>query len=326
MPIGRALLQSSNAFVQSIPSMLRWAAGDPSEYLAARRFPEPLPGANHPYRFFRAAHGAVVAASLGDRSLAEAWRREMEASIGSPTDSRDGALAVAVLACCKVLDHDEEAARSLIAGHLARHPLTDARGEAHLRHNLAIAYVTNESVRQRWDDADARPIARSSQDDRSPPARRPNRPARPPRRARFAVDGRDDVAARLDRRARGARYRRRLFGRQRPPSRGRDVAASADPPRARMARRSRRCHLSRRGGGARRRPPGPRPKRRSSSTFSARCGCARVISRSRAPSCDAAGCAHCSPSSCSAALCVASGSATCFGPISLRRRRPGTFA
>jgi LuxR family maltose regulon positive regulatory protein len=174
VPIGRALLQSSNAFVRSIPSMLRWAAGDPSEYLAARRFPEPLPGANHPYRFFRAAHGAVVAASLGDRALAEAWRREMEASIGSPTDSRDGALAVAVLACCKVLDHEEAAAKSLIAGHLARHPLTDARGEAHLRHNLAIAYVTNERVRQRWDDADlgpaharARTIARQLVDARA---------------------------------------------------------------------------------------------------------------------------------------------------------------
>ena len=44
--IGRSLRQSSNVLVQSIPSMLRWAAGDPSEYLvAAPRAPSrgPLP-------------------------------------------------------------------------------------------------------------------------------------------------------------------------------------------------------------------------------------------------------------------------------------------
>ena len=125
--IGRSLRQSSNVLVQSIPSMLRWAAGDPSEYLvAAPRAPQPGPVANHPYRFFRAAHGAVVAASLGDRSLADGWRREMEASIGSATHSRDSSLAVAVQACCKILDHDEDAVKSLIASHLVRHPLTDA--------------------------------------------------------------------------------------------------------------------------------------------------------------------------------------------------------
>ncbi len=152
--IGRSLRQSSNVIVQSIPSMLRWAAGDPSEYLvAAPRAPKPGPVANHPYRFFRAAHGAVVAASLGDRSLADGWRQEMEASIGSATDSRDSSLAVAVQACCKILDHDEDAVKSLIAGHLARHPLTDARGEAHLRNNLAIAYVASDTVREYWDDA-----------------------------------------------------------------------------------------------------------------------------------------------------------------------------
>ena len=154
VPIGRTLLQSANVYVQSIPSMLRWAAGDPAEYLAAApRVPEPLPGTNHPYRFFRAAHGTIVASALGERALADAWRAEMEASIGDPMDSRDGALAVNALASCRILDHDDEAATDLIADHLARHPLGDARGEAHLRHNLAIAYVTSDEARQHWDAA-----------------------------------------------------------------------------------------------------------------------------------------------------------------------------
>jgi LuxR family transcriptional regulator, maltose regulon positive regulatory protein len=154
VPIGSTLLQSANVYVQSIPSMLRWAAGDPAEYLAAApHAPEPSPGANHPYRFFRAAHGTVVASALGERVLADTWRAEMEASIGDPTDSRDGALAVNALASCRILDHDDEAATDLIADHLARHPLGDARGEAHLRHNLAIAYVTSDEARDHWDAA-----------------------------------------------------------------------------------------------------------------------------------------------------------------------------
>ena len=167
VPIGRSLLKSSNAFVRSIPSMLRWAAGDPSDYLAAPPLLEPLPDVNHPYRFFRAAHGAVAAASLGDRALADAFRLEIEGTIGSTRDARDSALAMAAVACCRILDHDEGAARSAIADHLARHPLADARGEAHLRHNLAIAYLCSDSLRQHWDGAtlgpahgEARAVAR----------------------------------------------------------------------------------------------------------------------------------------------------------------------
>ena len=145
VPIGRSLLQSSNAFVQSIPSMLRWAAGDPSEYLAAPRSPEPLPDANHPYRFFRAAHGAVVAASLGDRSLADSWRREMEATIGSARRARQRPRGRGSWPAARSSITTRRPRGRSIAGHLARHPLTDARGEAHLRHNLAIAYVSSES-------------------------------------------------------------------------------------------------------------------------------------------------------------------------------------
>jgi DNA-binding SARP family transcriptional activator len=158
VPIGRSLVDSSNVFVRSIPSMLRWAAGDPSEYLAARRATVPLPKVDHSSRFWRAAHGTVVAASLGDRALANAFRLEIEQTMGRSRDARDSALAAAALGCSKILEHDEAAARSAIADHLARHPLADRRGEAHLRHNLAIGYVGCNAVRQRWDAAALGPM------------------------------------------------------------------------------------------------------------------------------------------------------------------------
>ena len=162
VPIGRSLLESSNIVVRSIPSMLRWAAGDPAEYLAARRATAPLPKAEPSYTFWRAAHGAVVAASLGNRALADAFRVEVEQTVDLQ-DARS-ALAAAAMACCKILDHDEAAATSLIAEHLARHPLTDTRGDAHLRHNLAIAYVSCTAVRQHWDSADLGPTHRRTRD------------------------------------------------------------------------------------------------------------------------------------------------------------------
>jgi DNA-binding SARP family transcriptional activator len=156
VPIGRSLLESSNPFVRSIPSLLRWSAGDPSEYLAVRRDGGPLPTVDRAYRFWRAAHGATVAASLGDRPAADAFRREIEQTM----DTRDprSALSASALACCKVLDHDDEGAASVIAQHLARHPLADRHGEVHLRHNFAVAYIASPLVRERWDAAPLGPM------------------------------------------------------------------------------------------------------------------------------------------------------------------------
>ena len=147
---GELLLESPNDFVRSIPSMLRWSAGDPTPYLGMRRAPEPPPEVGHQYRFFRAAHIAVVAASFGERALAGAMRAEIEA-MGPPTDARDSALAAAALASCQVLDHDEPGVRATFAEHLDLYPLTDARGDAHLRHNLALVYIADERARRRWD-------------------------------------------------------------------------------------------------------------------------------------------------------------------------------
>ena len=126
IPIGRSLLESPHAYVRSIPSMLRWLAGDPSDYLALPLSVEP-PLGDHLFRFVAVAHCAGVAASLGDRALADLVRPEVDATIGQPLDARDSAIAATAVACCKILDHDEEAATSAIADHLARHPLARRR-------------------------------------------------------------------------------------------------------------------------------------------------------------------------------------------------------
>ncbi len=78
VPIARSLVESPHAYVRSIPSMLRWLAGDPSVYLTAPVSIEPLLDASA-YRLVSAAHAMGVAASLGDRVLAEAVRPEIEA-------------------------------------------------------------------------------------------------------------------------------------------------------------------------------------------------------------------------------------------------------
>jgi LuxR family transcriptional regulator, maltose regulon positive regulatory protein len=158
IPIARPLLESPHAYVRSIPSLTRWLAGDPSDYLAVPLAIEPLLEDNHLYRFVAAAHVAGVAASLGDRRLADVVRPDFEAMIGTPLDARDSAIAATALACCKILDHDESAATAAIADHLGRHPLSDAPSEARLRRHLAIAYVCSDVARRYWDAADLGPM------------------------------------------------------------------------------------------------------------------------------------------------------------------------
>ncbi len=150
--VAQPLRRSSNRFVQAIPSLLRWASGDPFEYLAASPIDPPAPLAT-PHRLQASAHLAVVAASLGDRRLSAATTSEIESATIGCSDARDDALAATALAAGRLLDHDEPGARSLLAQHLVRHPSADARIDAHLRHNLALGYVLNDELRCRWEDA-----------------------------------------------------------------------------------------------------------------------------------------------------------------------------
>ena len=87
-------------------------------------------------------------------------RRDIEETFGRSLDAKDSAIAATAFACCRILEHDEAAATSAIAEHVARYPLADAQGEARLRRNLAIAYVCNEVAREFWDEADLGPMHR----------------------------------------------------------------------------------------------------------------------------------------------------------------------
>ncbi len=201
---------------------------------------EPLPDDQPRTASSRAAHGAVVAASLGDRALADTVRPEIEATTGDPQNARDSAIAAAALACCKILDHDEAAATSAIADHLARHPLTDARGEAHLRRNLAIAYVASD---RRAPSTGMPPSSARCTDE---PGRWPASSSRPGRAASIAdtelgspstvvtslpLAWSVELAVRAS--AAGCPDGSSLL----PNARG--VAAGADPPRGRVAGRPR---------------------------------------------------------------------------------------
>ena len=158
--IARPLWESPHGYVRAIPSMLRWLAGDPSDYLATPLSLEAMLDGNQIYRYVSAAHAAGVAASLGDRALADEVRADIEATIGASLDARDSAIAAVAVACCRILDHDEAAATAAIDGHLLRHSLAEAPGEARLRRSPAIAYVCNDDVRRAWDAVELGPVHR----------------------------------------------------------------------------------------------------------------------------------------------------------------------
>ncbi len=151
VPIGRSLRESSNVFVRSIPSMLRWAAGDPSEYLAAaarrNRFPLSIAptasGVPPTARSSRRRSVIVRSPTPSAERSRPTIGRPIRATAPSPRPS----------ACCKILDHDEDGRH--VADRRAPRPSPTGRrrGEAHLRHNLAIAYIASATVREHWDDA-----------------------------------------------------------------------------------------------------------------------------------------------------------------------------
>ena len=153
VPIASSLLESPHTYVRSLPQVIRWLAGDPSEYLSAPPVVALASDANHRDRFVRAAHGMVVAASLGDINLAKLMRRELERTIGDITDARDSAIAAGATACIEVLRHDEPAARAAIAAHIDAYPTMHTLGEVHLRRIMAIAYVCDSRAGDWWDDA-----------------------------------------------------------------------------------------------------------------------------------------------------------------------------
>ena len=158
--VARRLAGSDHPYVRSMPDMFTWMAGDPSTYLVTPPSPDLLLDVNHRDRIGLAAHHAVVAASLGDRVLADAARREIERRRTDRTDVRDHIAVAVARACLAVADHDDDRATDEIEGHLQRFPLDDALGALHLRRHPAVPYVVSAAVRGRWDATDLGPSQR----------------------------------------------------------------------------------------------------------------------------------------------------------------------
>ena len=94
-----------------------------------------------------------MAASLGDRSTVEALRPVIEkVGAGSP-DARDQAMIAFATAVRQVLEHDDAAARQTISEYADAHDEGDGLAELHIRRVLAVAYVSDERIRARWQHA-----------------------------------------------------------------------------------------------------------------------------------------------------------------------------
>jgi LuxR family maltose regulon positive regulatory protein len=147
------LAESPHPYVRTMPDTLRWTAGDPNGYLSARPSIAALEHLTERDRFMHTTHCMAVAGSLGDVRLANTMDRELRRCPGNPADPRDSAIAAGARAVSAIIGHDDGLARSLVADHLDRWPLSNRLGEMHLRRFLAVAYVCDERARRHWDGA-----------------------------------------------------------------------------------------------------------------------------------------------------------------------------
>jgi len=152
-----SLTDSPDPHVRTMPSYLRWQAGDPSEFAIHPARLHSSGSINDRDRFAGAAEVAAISSSLGDRDLAHAARHQVAAYLEDCNEPRDSAVGSGAIACTHVLDHDEPAARGSIAAHLARFPIGNRPGMLHLRRHFAVGYALSEPLRQHWDALDLGP-------------------------------------------------------------------------------------------------------------------------------------------------------------------------
>ena len=165
-----SLLDSPSPYVRTIPAHARWLAGDPTAFVGGRLAVDPGPGTNERYHLYHATFGTAVAASLGDRNTIEALRPVIEKFAAGAQDARDHAMTAFATAVRHVADHDDEAARRTIAEYADIYDEQNGLAELHMRRILAVAYVSDERIRARWQRRVARAVAAT-------PACRRRRPA-----------------------------------------------------------------------------------------------------------------------------------------------------
>ena len=209
VPIAAPMLDSPSAYVRTLHPKVRWLAGDPAGFPGGHFDVDVPPGTNERYRLYHALYGMAVATSFGDRPTIEALERAWS-SESATIDVRDDtmlAFAVAVASRRRPRrgDGDRRDRRAR-----RRSSRGDRVADGRLRRLLAVAYVCDERVRERWRHVELGPsLARQRDvaDDllaaRAGDARRRITVLAP------AAVGVDDAAAGVVGRARRPRRRRR---------------------------------------------------------------------------------------------------------------------
>ena len=147
------LADSADPHVRDRPAHVRWQAGDPWEFAVRPPSLDDSASINDRDRFMYAAEVAAVCSSLGDRDGARAAIEKVVHYDGRHSDARHSAITACAIACRRVLEHDETAARQAIDAHLDAHPIDDRLGTLHLGRHLAVGYVLVPGLRQHWDAA-----------------------------------------------------------------------------------------------------------------------------------------------------------------------------
>jgi DNA-binding SARP family transcriptional activator len=161
VPIADRLVASHSDYVRTIPPTIRWLAGDPSGFPGGHVDPDVPPGTNDRYRLYHASYAMAVAASFGDRDTVAAVRPVLESA--SALDVRDRVLFAVAIAVGHVADHDEDAAAAVIRTHVDA-TVGDRVADGRLRRLLAVPYVCDERVRQRWRSVDLGPTLERQRD------------------------------------------------------------------------------------------------------------------------------------------------------------------
>jgi DNA-binding SARP family transcriptional activator len=158
--VAASLLESPSPYVRTIPAHARWLAGDPTGFVGDRLAVDPGPGTNERYHLYHATFGTAVAASLGDRDTIEALRPVIEKFAAGAKDARDHAMTAFATAVRQVADRDDEGARRTIAEYADVYDEQNGLAELHLRRILAVAYVSDDRIRARWQRATLGPSQR----------------------------------------------------------------------------------------------------------------------------------------------------------------------
>jgi LuxR family maltose regulon positive regulatory protein len=155
-----SLLDSPSPYVRTIPAHARWLAGDPTAFVGGGLAVDPGAGTNERYHLYHATFGTAVAASLGDRNTVEALRPVIEKFAAGAQDARDHAMTAFATAVRQVAEHDDEAARRTITEYADVYDERNGLAELHIRRVLAVAYVSDERIRARWQGASLGPSQR----------------------------------------------------------------------------------------------------------------------------------------------------------------------